>query len=339
MARQKGKLQIYSEYYAARIALGTLGFFPLAWSMKIGEMLSFIPYKLAKKLRFVGFRNLELTLPELSRTEHEKILRGTFESLGRQLGTLSHLSRLTLERVREMVDIDGIEHFQRAVARKQGKILFTAHFGGWELSHIVASAYGFPVNVIARRLDNPLLENMMEAMRTALGSRTIDKKASARTMFRLLKREEFIGILADLNTQEHEGIFVDFFGLPASTTTGVAKLALYTDATVLPAFAVWQKDKKCYLLKACEPLEIPKNEDAEENIKVLTQAMTAKIEEFVRAYPDQWMWIHKRWNTQPLGKPNLYAKDADVQTLKSKVQSPKSKIKSESNRELEVSEF
>jgi KDO2-lipid IV(A) lauroyltransferase len=332
MARQKGKLQIYSEYYAARIALGTLGLFPLAWSMKIGETLSLLPYKLAKRLRFVGFRNLELALPELSRIEHEKILRGTFESLGRQLGMLSHLSRMSAEKVRELVDIEGIEHFQRAVARKHGKLLFTAHFGGWELSHIVSSVYGFSVNVVARRLDNPMLENMVETMRTALGSRTIDKSTSARTMFRLLKKGAFIGILVDLNTQEHEGIFVDFFGHPASTTTGLSKLALYTDATVLPAFAIWQKDKKRYLLKACEPLEIPKSEDMEENIKVLTQAMTAKVEEFVRAYPDQWMWIHKRWNTQPIGEPNLYARDADVQSLKSKV-------KSKSNRELEVSDF
>ncbi len=102
-----------------------------------------------------------------------------------------------------------------------------------------------------------------------------------------------------------------------------------TDATVLPGFAVWQKDKKRYLLKICEPLEIPASDDAEENIKVLTQAMTAKIEEFVRAYPDQWMWIHKRWNTRPPGAPNLYAKDADVQSLTSKV-------KSNPNRKLEV---
>jgi KDO2-lipid IV(A) lauroyltransferase len=339
MARHKGKLQIYAEYYAARIALGAIGVFPFAWSLKIGEMLSFIPYKFAKRLRFVGFRNLELALPELSRIEHEKILRDTFKSLGRQLGTLSHLSRLTLERVRELVDIDGIEHFQGAVGRNQGKILVTGHFGGWELSHIVASAYGFPVNVVARRLDNPLLENLMETMRTGLGSRTIDKKASARTMLRLLQKKEFIGILADLNTQEYEGIFVDFFGLPASTTTGPAKLALYTDAAILPAFAVWQKDKRRYLLKACEPLEMPKSEDMEENIKILTQSMTAKIEEFIRAYPDQWMWIHKRWNTQPPGKPNLYAKDFQTQNLKSEVRNPKSEIKAKSNRELEVSDF
>ncbi len=339
MARHKGKLQIYAEYCAARAALGALGLFPLAWSMKIGEAISILPYKLAKRLRFVGFRNLELALPELSRREHEEILRGSFKSLGRQLGIFSHFGRLSAERVRKIIDVEGIEHCRRNAEQKQGKFIFTAHFGGWELSHLAMTARNFPMNVVARRLDNPLLENLVNNLRTALGSRTIDKKTSARTMFRLLENGEFIGILVDLNTQEQEGIFVDFFGLQSSTTNGLAKLALRTDADVLPGFAVWQKEKKRYLLKICEPLEIPASGDTEENIKVLTQAMTAKVEEFVRAYPDQWMWIHKRWNTRPTGEPNLYAKDADVQNLKSRVQSSKSKVKSKSNRELEVSEF
>jgi KDO2-lipid IV(A) lauroyltransferase len=339
MARRKGKVQIYLEYYAARIALGALGLFPLALSMKIGELISVVPYKLAKRLRFVGFRNLELALPELSRPEHERILRGTFKSLGRQMGLFSHLARLSAAKIREIVDVEGIEYCGSDATGKGGKFLYTAHFGGWELSQIIVAAYGFPMNVVARRVDNPLVENLVEKARTALGSRTIDKKTSARTMFRLLENGEFIGILVDLNTQEHEGVFVDFFGLPSSTTTGLAKLALRTDAAVLPAFAVWQKDKKRYLLKICEPVEIPKGENAEENVKVLTQAVTAKIEEFVRAYPDQWMWIHKRWNTRPPDAPNLYAKDFQVQNGESKVQNPKSKVQAKSNRELEATDF
>lgn len=339
MARRKGKLQIYAEYCAVRAALGALGVFPLAWSMRIGEAISILPFKLAKRLRFVGFRNLELALPEISRRKHEEILRGSFESLGRQLGIFSHFGRLSAERVRAIIDVEGIEHCRREATQKHGTFIFTAHFGAWELSHLAMSARDFPMNVVARRIDNPLINSLVETMRTALGSRTIDKKTSARQMFRLLQNREIIGILVDLNTQEHEGVFVDFFGLPSSTTTGLAKLALRTGATVLPGFAVWQPDKKRYVLKICEPLETPATGDAEENVRILTQAMTAKIEEFVRAYPDQWMWIHKRWNTQPPDMPNLYATDADVRSLKSKVQIPKSEVKAKSNRELEVSEF
>jgi KDO2-lipid IV(A) lauroyltransferase len=283
-------------------------------------------------LRFVGFRNLELALPELSRKQHEEILRGSFKSMGRQLGIFSHLGCLSAQQVREFINVEGIEHCVQDNGQKRGKFIFTAHFGAWELSHLAMTARGFPMNVVARRADNPLIDDLVENMRTALGNRTIDKKTSARTMFRLLQNGEIIGILVDLNTQEQEGIFVDFFGLASSTTSGLAKLALRTDAVVLPGFAVWEKDKKRYVLKICEPLEIPTGGDTEENVRILTQAMTAKIEEFVRAYPDQWMWIHKRWNTRPPDEPNPYAKDVDIQSLKTK-------IKSNSNRKLEISEL
>ena len=329
MARRKGKLQIYSEYLAVRGALGALGIFPLAWSMKIGEIVSVIPFKLAKRLRFVGFRNLELALPELSRTEHEEILRGAFASLGRQLGIFSHFGRLSAQDVREIIDVEGIEFCERKESKKNGKFIFTGHFGGWELSHLAMSARGFPMNVVARKADNPLIDQIVEKLRTALGSRTIDKNSSARTMFRLLQNNEIIGILVDLNTQEHEGIFVDFFDLAASTTSGLAKLALRTGADVLPGFAIWQKDKKRYLLKICEPLKIPSGDDEEKNVKILTQAMTAKIEEFVRAYPDQWMWIHKRWNTQPPGAPDLYAKHTNTRNLHPKLQDSEAQAKNQ----------
>lgn len=319
MARYKGNLQIYAEFYTVRIALGLLGVFPLALSMKLGEIISLVPYKFAKRLRFVGFRNLQLALPELSQSEHEKILRGSFASLGRQLGIFSHFGRLSAARVREIIDVEGIEYCEQKSAKNRGKFIFTAHFGGWELSHLAMAARGFPMNVVARKADNPLVDNFVEKMRTRLGSRTIYKNASARTMLRLLQNKEIIGILVDLNTQEHEAVFVDFFGLASSTTSGLAKLALRTDAVVLPGFAVWQKEKKRYLLKICEPLEIPAGDDANENVKILTQAMTAKVEEFVRAYPDQWMWIHKRWNTQPPNAPNLYAKDFQVQNSESRI--------------------
>ncbi|MGI8494485.1 MAG: lysophospholipid acyltransferase family protein, partial [Pyrinomonadaceae bacterium] len=181
-------------------------------------------------------------------------------------------------------------------------------------------AFGFDWSVLVRRIDNPLIESLVESLRTRHGSRTIDKKTSARGMLRLLQKGERLGILADLNSQEREGVFVDFFGIPASTATGLARLALRTNAAVIPFFTIWQEDKKRYLLKVCPPLEIPAGGDTEENTRLLTQSVTSKIEEFVRLYPKQWMWIHKRWNTRQAGEPNLYAKDLDVKNLKFKIQ-------------------
>jgi KDO2-lipid IV(A) lauroyltransferase len=306
LRKPKGKLQTNLEYTAARGIVGAIGLFPLAASIKIGESFAKIPFRLLKRLRSVGHRNLELALPELSRQEHERILRGVFASFGRQLGFVSHLHRLTPKKLGEIIEVEGLEYCEQARAAGGGTIIFTAHFGGWELSHSVIAALNYPMNIVVRRIDNPKIESLVGNLRSRFGSRTIDKKESAKAMLRILQKNEFLGILVDLNAQEHEGVFVDFFGVPASTTTGVAKLALRTKSVVLPGFPVWQKEKKRYVLKICEPVEIPDTGNAEENIRILTQNITAKVEEFVRQYPDQWLWIHKRWHTQPKGEKAIY---------------------------------
>ena len=125
-------------------------------------------------------------------------------------------------------------------------------------------------------------------------------------MFRVLENGELLGMMADLNVQEKEGVFVDFFGIPASTTTSIAKLALHTNAAVLPAFAVWEESKGKYVVYLEPPVEYEKTENADEDIKNLTQKVTNVVERYVRKYPEQWLWIHKRWNTRPPGEKELY---------------------------------
>jgi KDO2-lipid IV(A) lauroyltransferase len=304
------------------LVLGAIGLFPLRLSMKIGQAFARFSSKLLKRLDFVGHRNLSLVLPELSKERHAEILKGCFESLGRQLGFVSHFPRLTAEKVRELIDAEGLDFIRQAQSAGRGVIIFSAHFGGWEASHLAFPAYGFGWNVLVRRVDNAPLESFVERLRTHLGSHTIDKKASARTMLRLLQSGELLGIVADLNVQEHEGVFVDFFGIPASTTSGLARLALKTDSVVIPVFFVWQEEKQKYLLKIEPPVEIQKTGNGEEDIRALTQAATNVIEKMIRLFPEQWMWIHKRWNTRPSGEPNLYAKQLEAQNSKPKVQSP-----------------
>ena len=306
MARRKAKLQIYTELWTVRFVLGAIGLFPLATSIKVGQTFVGLFSKFLTRLRFVGSRNLELALPELPKEKHEEILKGCFESLGRQLGFVSHFSRFTPERVRELIDVEGLEHIRRAQAAGRGVIIFSAHFGGWEMSHLAFPAYGFDWNVLVRRIDNLPLENFVESFRTRFGSHTIDKKSSARMMIRLLKAGELLGIVADMNVQKHEGIFVDFFGIPASTTSGLARLALRTESVVIPIFFIWQEKRQKYLLKIEPPLEIQKTGNNEADVKLLTEAATKEIEKTIRLFPKQWMWIHKRWNTRPPGAPNLY---------------------------------
>lgn len=297
---------MYAEFWAVRLVVGTVGLFPLEASMKIGASLAAALAKLLKSLRFVAHRNLELALPEAPPDSREEIIDGCFESLGRQLGLVAHFKDFTPADVRALLDVEGKENFDRAYSAGRGVLFFTGHFGSWEIFNLVPPAFGHTMSILVRRIDNPLIENFIESVRTRFGCRTLDKKTSARQMFRLLQNGEILGIVADLNAQEREGVFVDFFGIPASTTTSVARLALRTNAIVLPAFAIWQADKKKYLMKICAPVELPTGGDSTENVQIVTRRVTHKIEEFVRKYPEQWMWIHKRWNTRPKGEPDLY---------------------------------
>jgi Kdo2-lipid IVA lauroyltransferase/acyltransferase len=157
-----------------------------------------------------------------------------------------------------------------------------------------------------RRIDNPKIEELIDRGRSSRGNRTIDKRSAAREILRILNDGGTLGILVDLNTLDREAVFVDFFGTKAATTFVVAKLALRTDALVLPVFAPWDKARKKFILKVDEPLCFERSEDEAENILRLTQAMTEVVETYVRRYPDQWLWIHRRWKTRPPGEAEIY---------------------------------
>ena len=321
MPKKRSKLQEKAELAAVRSLLGAIGALPLETSMRFGKAVGMFLAKTFPKLKKTAQRNLEIALPDLPADEKEKILRGTFESLGRHLGFVSHFRKFQHEDIRHLVEVVGKENFDAAHAAGKGVLFFTGHFGSWEVFNLLPPAFGFGMNILVRRIDNPLLEKFVDSFRTKFGSVTLDKAKSARTMFRVLRKGELLGILADLNVQEKEGVFVDFFGVPASTTTSIAKLALATGAAVLPAFAVWDEAKNKYVVHLEPQVEYEKTENTEEDIKILTQKITLVVEKYVRKYPEQWLWIHKRWNTRPAGEPNLYAKDFKVSSLKSQVSS------------------
>ena len=306
MAKRRSFLQTKLEYYAVRGVVGAIGLLPLQTSMKAGAAFGRFAQKFGGRLNRVGKRNLEIALPDLNEAEQQKILQGCFESLGRQLGLVAHFKNFKHDDVHALLEVEGKEHFDRAYARGKGVLFYTGHFGSWEIFNLVPPAFGYGMNILVRRIDNPLVENFVESLRTKFGAHTIDKKTSARQMFRLLQKGELLGIVADLNAQEREGVFVDFFGIPASTTSGLAKLALRTDAAVLPAFVIWQPAKQKYLLKLEPPVEIEKTGDNARDVRELTQKATKVIEQYVRDFPEQWMWIHKRWNTRPPGEKSLY---------------------------------
>lgn len=306
MPKKRNIFQAKAELYAVRAILGGVGAFSLKKSMSIGKKIGAFFGTKFPKLQKTARRNLEIAYPGISEEEKEKIIRGTFESMGRHLGFVSHFKRFKHEDIRNLVEVVGREHFDKAHASGRGILFFTGHFGSWEVFNLLPPAFGYGMNILVRRIDNLLVEEYVDKMRTRFGSITLDKMKSVRQLYRLLEKGELLGILADLNVQERGRVFVDFFGVPASTTTIIAKLALAANAVILPAFAVWEEEKQKYVVYLEPPVEFEKTENDEEDIKLITQKITNIVEKYVRKYPEQWLWIHKRWNTRPEGEKSLY---------------------------------
>jgi KDO2-lipid IV(A) lauroyltransferase len=301
--------RIAIEYWSARAILAALEILPRPLAVRVGSLLGHLAFHLARRLRRTGERNLLIAFPELDDRARRRILRASFVSLGRQLGEFSHLRRARPETLRRYVEMKGLENYAAARARGRGIIFLTAHLGPWELMSLAGAAFGFPQHIIVRRLDNPRLEAFVDGVRTRFGNRTIDKRTAARAALRVLRSGGTLGILADLNTQPHEGVFVPFFGQLACTTTGVATLAIRTGAAVLPVYAVWDRTKRRCVIHIEPAVELILTGDEKRDVEENTARFSAIIERCIRSYPEQWLWVHKRWHTRPPGEPDLYALD------------------------------
>jgi KDO2-lipid IV(A) lauroyltransferase len=251
-------------------------------------------------------RNLAMALPERSRREHAKILRGEFTSLGRQLAEVCQFPRYTLENVGRVVVYDGFENYERALARGKGVLFLTAHFGGWELSAFVHSLHGHAMHVVVRDLDNVYLDRLIQSYRSMHGNTTVNKDNFVRGLLAAMQAGEVVGILMDTNMTPPQGVFVNFFGIPACTAAGLARIALRTDAAVVPSFTIWDPTLRKYRLRFDPPLTLVRTGNDEADIVANTQLFTKIIEDYVRHYPDQWLWVHRRWKTRPPGEPGLY---------------------------------
>jgi Kdo2-lipid IVA lauroyltransferase/acyltransferase len=268
--------------------------------------IALLIYAVHKRLRKVGMRNLDMAFPDRGVKEKKRILRGVFISLGRQLAEFTLFPRYTRENVSRTVIYEGFENFAVAQARGKGVLFLTAHLGGWEISSFVHSLHGHPMNIVVRPLDNPLLNALVERYRTLHGNRTFSKQDYARGLIKALRNGEIIGILMDTNMTPPQGAFVDFFSVPACTATGIARVALHTDAAVVPAFCVWDKTLKKYRLCFEPAMKLVRSGDDEADALANTAMFTKEIERYVTKYPDQWLWVHRRWKTRPPGEASLY---------------------------------
>lgn len=294
------------EYAAAWPFLKILGVMPRPLSRAFAIGLGQAFYLLHFRLRQVGMRNLAMALPETTELERKRILRGVFTSLGRQLSELCQFPKYTPKNIDEIVVYDGLENYERAYARGKGVLFLTAHFGGWELSAFAHSLHGHWLNIVMRPMDNEYLDRMLQEYRTMHGNKVVPKDDFVRGLLAAMKAGETVGILMDTNMTPPQGVFVDFFGIPACTASGLARIALRTDAAVVPGFTIWDESLGKYRLRFDPALELIRTGELEKDIIANTQKFTKVIEDYVRKYPDQWLWVHRRWKTRPEGEKGLY---------------------------------
>ncbi len=293
------------EYALAWVLLKSIGALPRPLARAAGITLAWTVFLLHAKLRRVGRQNLALAFPEKSSRERARVLRGVFTSLGRQVAEVCQFPKYTRENVSKTVVYEGFENFERALGRGKGVLFLTAHLGAWELSAFAHSLYGYPLNVVMRPLDNPYLNRLSRSYRTMHGNRAVDKDF-ARGLIAAMRKGETVGVLMDTNMIPGQGIFVDFFGIPACTASGIARVALKTDAAVVPGFTIWDPALKKYRLRFDPAAKLIRTGNTQADVVANTALFTKVIEDYVRNYPDQWLWVHRRWKTRPAGQATLY---------------------------------
>lgn len=258
------------------------------------------------KMRKTAELNMRLAFPEWTEEQRRSVLKRMTRNLGWMAVEFARFPKYTKENIEKVIVLDGHENFLEGQQRGRGVVYLTGHIGAWELSSYAHALYGYPLHYMARPLDNRPLDAMVNRYRGATGNKPIYKNEGARRMLRVLKDAGTVGILADQNTMPDEGVFVDFFGTPACTTTGIARVALHTDAAVVPGYAVWDDDLRKYRLRFEPPMELVRTGDTERDVAENTQRFAKVIEGIIRKYPDQWVWIHARWKNRPKGEAAIY---------------------------------
>jgi len=294
--RHRSRLRDAAEYALAVFALDSLAYTPLGVSHWLARCYARLLDRALPRLRRVALANLAMALPALGERERTRIVDGVFLSIARLLVTFARFPRLNHTNIARWIRYEGFEHFEQALQRGKGVLFATAHLGNWELSAFAHALLAAPMHVVVRPLDNPLIDALVARRRTMSGNKLIEKKDFARGILQALAANEAVGILIDQNASLDTGVFVDFFGIPACAGAGFARLAAHTGAAIIPGFALWSESERKFVLRFYR--EVPVSGDVQQD----TARIHAVLERVIHDYPDQWLWIHRRWKTRPPGE-------------------------------------
>ncbi len=295
------------EYWFLHILTGSLRLLPRLLARTIGSLIGRFAWLLLGGLKRTGLQNLKLAFPESTAEERRRILRQMFRNLGWQLGEFCKMPDYSSAKASKFIRYEGLNNYLEARAKGKGVLVLTGHLGAWELSSFYHSLRGYPMSLVIRRLDNPLVDQLVNGIRCMHGNRVVHKDDFARGLLTAMHNGDTVGILMDTNMTPPQGVFVPFFGVDACTASGLARVALKTHAAVLPGFLLWEHSEKRYVLHFGEELQLIDTGDVKADILANTALFTATIEAYIRRYPEQWLWVHRRWKTRPPGEGKLYA--------------------------------
>jgi KDO2-lipid IV(A) lauroyltransferase len=273
---------------------------PRGLSESLGVLYARVLDRAIPRLRSTAHVNLAFAYPERNEAWRERLIDGVFASIGRMISAFAKFPQIDRSNVGDWIRYEGFEHYETAMARGKGLLFATAHLGNWELSAFAHALMAAPMNVVVRPLDNPIVDGIVEQRRAMSGNTLLSKRDFARSILQALKKNQAVGILMDQNTAAENGAFVPFFGKPACTNTTFAKLAARSGAAVIPGFAVWDASERRYVLRFYPAVDISGDEVED------TARIAAAIEAAIRENPEQWLWIHRRWKTQPAGEASIY---------------------------------
>lgn len=289
-------------FSGAWLFFGLFSALPFWISWRLGRWVGVLGYYLAGANRKRALAQLEMALGDsMTPADRRQTIRRLFGNLGCTAAEMAYVSRLRPDFFHRHLRVVGLEHFDsmRDQIRQRGLIAITAHLGAWEwIPQYGALMQDIEVLAVARELSNPLIQTWTERLREHHGVRVVYRKQAGVATLRALKRGGGVGILADQCTKG-EGIFVPFFGRPAHTLTGPARLALKTGAVVLPMFMIRDTKPPYWTLHLFEPIAVAAEENPTVRAYRLTAALTSTIERAIRQWPDQWVWFHKRWQRTP----------------------------------------
>ncbi len=295
------------EYLIVRMLITVVRFMPGVLVRACGTVLGLTFYFVDRAHRRIAERNLATAFPARPEAERRAIARAAFAHFGRLLFELLQFATLSPDEMRARVEVDGEDRSRLAYAQGKGVLFVTGHFGFWELQAMVHAVQVEPVAILARALDNPYLNGLLEDIRQRTGNTVVYRRGTIRRVMRTLHAGHGVAVLIDQHIVTRDAIYVDFFERPAATTSAVAALALRTGAPVVPVFAL-PLGRGRYRMIYEHPVEPPRADSAEA-IREFTQRCTDVLEMYVRRHPELWLWMHRRWRDDgpaPLEVPGMF---------------------------------